>query len=82
MLVLMQHNYLVLQLVPKDMGKIAQAQWKEFVKQKTEPEALAMSDKFAEISKNIYLHHLGSSGYVDKVGEYKKKLSVPANLIC
>jgi hypothetical protein len=56
------------------MGKI--------VKQKTEPEALAITDKFADISKNIYSHHLGSSGYVDKVGEWKKKLSVPANLIC
>jgi hypothetical protein len=41
----------------------------------TEPEALAISNKFAEISKkNIYPHHLGSSGYVGKVGEWKKKL--------
>jgi hypothetical protein len=32
-------------------------------------------DKFAEISKkNIYPHHLGSSGYVGKVEEWKKKL--------
>jgi hypothetical protein len=39
------------------------------------PEALAISDKFAEISKkNIYPHHLGSSGYVCKVGKWKKKL--------
>jgi hypothetical protein len=45
------------------MGKITQSKWEEFVKQKTEPEALAISDKFAEISKkNIYPHHLGSSG--------------------
>jgi hypothetical protein len=37
--------------------------------------ALATSGKFAEISKkNIYPHHLGSSGYVGKVGEWKKKL--------
>jgi hypothetical protein len=28
------------------MGKITQAQWEEFVKQKTEPKALAMSNKF------------------------------------
>jgi hypothetical protein len=53
------------------MGKITQTQWKEFVKQKTEPEALAISDKFVEISKNIYPHHLGPSGYVGKVGEWK-----------
>jgi hypothetical protein len=58
------------QLFPKYMGKIIQAQWEEFVKQNTEPEALAINDKFAEISKkNIYPHHLGSSGYVGKVGE-------------
>jgi hypothetical protein len=51
------------QLVPKHMGKITQALWEEFVKQKTDPKALAISDKFFEISKkNIYPHHLGSSG--------------------
>jgi hypothetical protein len=34
-----------------------------------------MNDKFAEIlKKNIYPHHLGSSRYVGKVGEWKKKL--------
>jgi hypothetical protein len=51
------------QLVPKHMGKITQAQWEEFVKQNTEPKALATSGKFVEIlKKNIYPHHLGSSG--------------------
>jgi hypothetical protein len=56
------------------MCKITQAQWEEFVKQKTELEALAISDKFAEILKNIYPHHMRSSGYAGKVGEWKKKL--------
>jgi hypothetical protein len=28
------------------MSKISQAQWEEFVKQKTKPKALAISDKF------------------------------------
>jgi hypothetical protein len=57
------------------MDKITQAQWEEFIKQKTELETLAISDKFVEISKkNIYPHHLGSSGYVSKVREWKKKL--------
>jgi hypothetical protein len=58
------------------MGKITPApQWEEFVKQKTKPETLAITDKFAEISKkNSYAHHLWSSGYVGKVGEWKKKL--------
>ena len=79
----MNRKYVKKQLVPKYMGKITQAQWEEFIKQKTEPEALDISDKFAEIlKKNIYPHHLGSSGYVDKVGEWKKKPSVSANLIC
>jgi hypothetical protein len=46
-----------------------------FFKQKTKPEALSISDKFTEIlKKNIYPHHLGSSGYVSKVGEWKKRL--------
>jgi hypothetical protein len=79
----MNRKYVKKQLVPNHMGQITLAQWEEFVKQKTEPEALAISDKFAELSqKNIYPHHLGSSGYVSKVGEWKKKLSVLTNLIC
>jgi hypothetical protein len=49
---------------------------------KTEPEALAIGGKFANISKkNIYPHHMGSSRYVGKFGDWKKKLSQPANLI-
>jgi formylglycine-generating enzyme required for sulfatase activity len=71
----MNKKYVKKQLVPKHKGQITQAQWKEFVKQKTEPETLAISDKFVDIlKKNIYPHHLGSSGYVGKVGEWKKKL--------
>jgi hypothetical protein len=63
------------QLVSKHMGEITQAQWKEFSKQKTDPEALAISDKFTDIlKKNIYPHHLGSSGYVGKLTEWNKKL--------
>jgi hypothetical protein len=42
---------------------------------KTEPEALAIGGKFANISKkNIYPHHMGSSRYVGKFGDWKKKL--------
>jgi hypothetical protein len=71
----MNRKYMKKQLVPKHMGKITEAQWEEFVKQKTEAEALAISDKFAEISKKkIYPHHLGSSGYAGKVGGWKKKI--------
>jgi hypothetical protein len=66
----MNRKYVKKQLVLKHMHKITQAQWEEFVKQKTESEALAISDKFAKIlKKNIYPHHLGSSRYVGKVGE-------------
>jgi hypothetical protein len=71
----MNRKYVKKQLVPKHMGKITQAKWEEFVQQKTDPEALAISYKFAEIlKKNIYTHHLGSSRYVSKVAEWKKKL--------
>jgi hypothetical protein len=70
------------QLVPKHMGKITQVQWEESIKQKTDPEALAINDKFAVIlKKNNHPHHLGSRGYVGKVVEWKKRLLVPANLI-
>jgi hypothetical protein len=52
----MNRKYVKKQLVLKHMGKITQAQWKEFVKQKTEPKALAISGKFVEIlNKNIYI---------------------------
>jgi hypothetical protein len=71
----MNRKYVKKQLVPKQMSKITQAQWEKFVTWKTEPKALATSDKFAKIlKKNIYPHHLGSSRYVGKVGEWKKKL--------
>jgi hypothetical protein len=72
----MNWEYVKKQLVPKHMGKITQAQWEEFVKQKTKPKALAISDKFVEISKNIPI----TWGQAD-MSEWKKKLSVPTNLI-
>jgi hypothetical protein len=47
--------------MPKHMGKITEAQWKEFVQQKTDHKALAISNEFTEMSKkNIYPHHMGS----------------------
>jgi hypothetical protein len=65
-----RHEYMKKQLVSKHMSKITQAPLEEFVKQKIDHEGLAISDKFDEISKkNIYPHHLGSSGYVGKVAE-------------
>jgi hypothetical protein len=62
-------------LVPKHMGKIIEAQWKEFVQQKTDPKTLAIRNEFAEMSKkNIYPHRMGSSGYVGKIPKWKKKI--------
>jgi hypothetical protein len=67
-------------LLPKHMGKITEAQWKEFVKEKTDPKALAISIEYAEMSKkNIYPHHMGSSGYVTKIPEWKKKIEEAIN---
>jgi hypothetical protein len=43
----MNRKYVKKQLVSKHMGKITQAKWEEFVKQKTNPKAVAISDKFA-----------------------------------
>jgi hypothetical protein len=41
----------------------------------TDPKALAISNEFAEMSqKNIYPHHMGSSKYVSKITESKKKI--------
>jgi hypothetical protein len=66
----MNTNYMKKGLVPKYMVKIIEAQWKEFIQQKTDPKALAISNEFAEMSKkNIYPHHKGSSRYVGKIHE-------------
>jgi hypothetical protein len=54
-------NYVNKGLVPKHMGKIIEVQWKEFVQQKTDAKAFAISNEYVEISKkNIYPHHMGS----------------------
>jgi hypothetical protein len=44
-------KYVKKDFVPKHMGKIIEAQWKEFVQQKTDPKALAISNEYAEMSK-------------------------------
>jgi hypothetical protein len=68
-------NYMKKGLVPKHMGKTIEVQWKEFVQQKTDPKALAISNEYAEMSKkNIYPHHMGSKGHVAKILEWKKKI--------
>jgi hypothetical protein len=68
-------NYVKKGLVPKHMGKIIEVQWKEFVQQKTDSKALAISNEYTEMSKkNIYPYHMGSKGYVAKIPEWKKKI--------
>jgi hypothetical protein len=67
-------NYVKKGLVPKHMGKITEIQWKEFVQQKTDPKAIAISNEYAEMSKkNIYPHHMGSKGYVAKIPNGRRK---------
>jgi hypothetical protein len=62
-------------LMPKHMGTITKTQWKEFIQQKTDPKAIAISNEYAEMSKkNFYPHHMGSKGYVAKIPEWKKKI--------
>jgi hypothetical protein len=71
----MNMNYMKKGLVPKYMGKFTEAQSKEFIQQKTDPKALAISNEFAEMLKrNIYPHHMGSSRYVGKILKWKKKI--------
>jgi hypothetical protein len=71
----MNRNYVKKGFVPKHMGKITEAQWKEFVQQKIDPKSLAISNEFAEMSKkNIYPHRMGSTVYVGKIPEWKKKI--------
>jgi hypothetical protein len=75
-------NYVKKGLVPKHMGKITEAQGKEFLQQKTNPRALAISNEFAELSKkNIYPHRMGSSRYVGKIPEWKKKIEEAVNVV-
>jgi hypothetical protein len=67
-------------LMPKHMGKITQAQRKEFVQQKTDHKALAISNEYVDmLKKNIYPHHMGSEGYVAKILEWKKKIEEVAS---
>jgi hypothetical protein len=68
-------NYVMKGLVLKHMGKITEVQWREFVQQKTDPKALAISNEYAKmLKKNMYPHHMGSKGYVAKIPEWKKKI--------
>ena len=47
-----------------DYGEITQAQWEEFVQQKSTEESLALSKKNSDLAmSNVHKVHLGSGGY-------------------
>jgi hypothetical protein len=74
-------NYVKKGFVPKYMDKITEAQSKEFVQQKTDHKALAISNEYAKMSKkSIYPHHMESSEYVAKIPEWKKKIEEAVNV--
>ena len=71
----LNNNFLKKNIMPKHMGKITEAQWKEFVVQKTDANALALSEANSnKAKKNIYPHHLGSSGYAPKIPKWREQL--------
>lgn len=57
----------------KTFGKITQSEWDEFVIQKTSLDALALRQTYSELAKkNIYPHHLGPRGYIQKIPQWRK----------
>ncbi|KAG2558349.1 hypothetical protein PVAP13_8NG123800, partial [Panicum virgatum] len=55
-------------------GKITPSQWDEFVAQKTSPDALALHQSYSDLAKkNIYPHHLGTGGYIQKINQWRRE---------
>ena len=55
-------------------GKITQAQWEEFVRQKSTEESLALSKKNTELAtSNVHKVHLGPGGYQRKAGQWHRE---------
>jgi hypothetical protein len=66
--------YVMKGLMPKHMGKITEAQWKEFIQQKTDPKTLVISNEYAEMSKkNIYPHHMDQRDMLLKFPNGRRK---------
>jgi hypothetical protein len=58
---------------PRKMGKITQAQWEEFVRQKTELKAKELGETNSQRAKmNKHPHRLGSTGYHHKVVQWNR----------
>ena len=56
----------------KKYSRITIAKWKTFVEQKTSEEFLSMSQANAELAKkNIYHHHLETSGYQRAISKWR-----------
>ena len=61
----------------KKYPKIPATKWKTFVEQKTSEEFLSMSQANAELAKkNIYHHHLGTSGYQHAIPKWRAEEAV------
>ena len=59
--------------VKKKYGMVTEAQWNEFVRQKTTPEALALSQRQSELSqRNVHRPRLGPGGYLGKQEKWRR----------
>jgi hypothetical protein len=60
-------------LLPRKWGKITQAQWEEFVRQKTELKVKELGETNSQRAKmNKHPHRLGSTGYHHKVVQWNR----------
>jgi len=57
-----------------DYGEITQAQWEEFVRQKSTEQSLALSKKNTEqATSNVHKVHLGPGGYQRKADQWRRE---------
>lgn len=58
----------------KEYGFITQERWDKFVRYHTSEDAMDKSEKFSLLAKrNLYPHHLGSTGYVVKKKKWRRE---------
>ena len=57
-----------------DYGEISQAQWEEFVRQKSTEQSLALSKKNTDMAlSNVHKVHLGPGGYQRKADQWRRE---------
>ena len=57
-----------------DYGEITQAQWEEFVQQKSTEKSLALSKKNFDLAmSNVHKVHLGPGGYQRKADQWRRE---------